>query len=136
MKVSKARVCPYFTCLHAQITCPHFDTHPRMFVCLQAIIGTMGDIDAYQLPDAKGYAAMSRYLLGVSDEERQQRRDEILGTSAKDFKCAAWRACGVESVGRGHMVLDTSTNRTYSARCGGCGEETCGGGGRHCLLGH
>lgn len=26
----------------------------------KAIIGTMGDIDAYQLPDAKGYAAFSR----------------------------------------------------------------------------
>lgn len=29
----------------------------------KAIIGTMGDIDAYQLPDAKGYAAFSRYAL-------------------------------------------------------------------------
>lgn len=46
----------------------------------------MGDIDAYQLPDAKGYSALSRYLLNVSDEERQQRRDEILGTTAADFK--------------------------------------------------
>jgi hypothetical protein len=26
----------------------------------KAIIGTMGDLDAYQLPDAKGYAAFSR----------------------------------------------------------------------------
>ena len=52
----------------------------------QAIIGTMGDIDSYQLPDAKGSSALSRHLLGVTDEERQQRRDEILGTSAKDFK--------------------------------------------------
>jgi Zn-dependent M16 (insulinase) family peptidase len=26
----------------------------------KAIIGTMGDIDAYQLPDAKGYSALSR----------------------------------------------------------------------------
>jgi Zn-dependent M16 (insulinase) family peptidase len=26
----------------------------------KAIIGTMGDIDAYQLPDSKGYAALSR----------------------------------------------------------------------------
>ena len=54
--------------------------------CDQAIIGTMGDIDSYQLPDAKGSSALSRYLLGVTDDERQQRRDEILATSAKDFK--------------------------------------------------
>ena len=46
----------------------------------------MGDIDSYQLPDAKGSSALSRYLLNVTDEERQQRREEILGTSAKDFK--------------------------------------------------
>lgn len=28
----------------------------------------------------------NRYLLGVTDEERQQRRDQILSTSVKDFK--------------------------------------------------
>jgi hypothetical protein len=27
----------------------------------KAIIGTMGDIDAYQLPDSKGYSAFSRW---------------------------------------------------------------------------
>lgn len=52
----------------------------------KAIIGTMGDIDAYQLPDAKGNAAFSRYLLGVTDEERQERREQVLGTTEKDFR--------------------------------------------------
>lgn len=51
----------------------------------KSIIGTIGELDAYQLPDAKGYTAMTRYLLGVSDEERQRMRDEVLGTTAKDF---------------------------------------------------
>lgn len=55
----------------------------------KAIIGTMGDIDTYQLPDAKGYSALSRYLLGVTDDERQVRRDQILATSPKDFKTFA-----------------------------------------------
>lgn len=32
----------------------------------KAIIGTMGDIDAYQLPDSKGYSAFSRYGCGCS----------------------------------------------------------------------
>lgn len=27
-----------------------------------------------------------RYLLGITEEERQQRREEILATSVKDFK--------------------------------------------------
>ena len=54
----------------------------------KAIIGTIGDIDSYQLPDAKGYTAFMRHLLGVTDEERQQRREQILGTTLKDFRSA------------------------------------------------
>ena len=42
------------------------------------IIGAIGAIDAYQLPDAKGFTSMLRYLLGKSDEERQRYRDEVL----------------------------------------------------------
>ena len=52
----------------------------------RAIIGTIGDMDSYQLPDAKGYTAFLRHLLGVSDEERQARREQILGTSVQDFR--------------------------------------------------
>lgn len=75
----------------------------------KAIIGTMGDIDAYQLPDAKGYAALSRYLLGVTDEERQQRRDEILGTSNKDFKSFAEAVAEVTK--KGKVVAVTSAEK-------------------------
>lgn len=52
----------------------------------KAIIGCMGDIDSYMLPDAKGYQAMLRHLLGEGDEYRQKLRDEILSTTTKDFK--------------------------------------------------
>ncbi|XVE93344.1 hypothetical protein REPUB_Repub01dG0183700 [Reevesia pubescens] len=52
----------------------------------KAIIGTIGDVDAYQLPDAKGYSSLVRYLLGITEEERHRRREEILSTSLKDFK--------------------------------------------------
>ncbi|KAI4295632.1 hypothetical protein L6164_035656 [Bauhinia variegata] len=52
----------------------------------KAIIGTIGDVDAYQLPDAKGYSSMLRHLLGITEEERQIRREEILSTRLKDFK--------------------------------------------------
>ncbi|KRX91254.1 Presequence protease 2, chloroplastic/mitochondrial, partial [Trichinella patagoniensis] len=38
------------------------------------------------LPDAKGYSSLLRHLLGVTDEEREIRREEILSTSLKDFK--------------------------------------------------
>jgi Zn-dependent M16 (insulinase) family peptidase len=56
---------------------------------VKAIIGAIGMIDAYQLPDAKGYTAMLRVLMGESDELRQQRRDEILGTTQADFRAFA-----------------------------------------------
>jgi presequence protease len=52
----------------------------------RSIIGTIGDIDAYQLPDAKGFTSMQRYLAGESDDIRQRRRDEILGASVADFR--------------------------------------------------
>ncbi|CAN8275206.1 unnamed protein product [Cochlearia groenlandica] len=52
----------------------------------KAIIGTIGDVDSYQLPDAKGYSSLMRHLLGVTGEERQRKREEILTTSLKDFK--------------------------------------------------
>ncbi|CAM6087081.1 unnamed protein product [Calypogeia fissa] len=52
----------------------------------KAIIGTIGDVDSYQLPDAKGYSSFMRYLMGITEEERQQRREEILSTSLDDFR--------------------------------------------------
>jgi Zn-dependent M16 (insulinase) family peptidase len=51
----------------------------------KAIIGTIGDLDAYQLPDAKGYTALVRHLIGYTDEQRQQWRDEVLATRREDF---------------------------------------------------
>ena len=45
---------------------------------VKAIIGCMGDVDSYLLPDAKGYQAMLRYLLEEDDEYRQKVRDQKL----------------------------------------------------------
>ena len=50
-----------------------------------AIIGMIGDLDAPQQPDGKGFASMSRYLSGMTDDMRQERRDQVLATTAKDF---------------------------------------------------
>jgi Zn-dependent M16 (insulinase) family peptidase len=55
----------------------------------RSIIGTIGDVDAYQLPDAKGYTSMLRYLVGDTDEIRQRIREEILGTTTADFQTFA-----------------------------------------------
>ncbi len=50
------------------------------------IIGTIGEIDTYRLPDAKGFASMQRYLIGDTDEARQRMREEILSTTAADIR--------------------------------------------------
>ena len=56
---------------------------------VKSIIGTIGDIDAYQLPDAKGYSALRRHLIGYTDEMRQKHRDEVLATTTSDFRSFA-----------------------------------------------
>jgi Zn-dependent M16 (insulinase) family peptidase len=66
----------------------------------KSIIGTIGNIDAYQLPDAKGYSALRRYLVNYSDEERQQRRDEVLSTSVADFRALGEVLARLNEVGR------------------------------------
>jgi len=52
----------------------------------KSIIGAIGDLDSHMLPDAKGFSSMVRYLIGDTEENRQQMRDEILNTGAADFK--------------------------------------------------
>jgi len=53
---------------------------------VKSIIGAIGELDAYQLPDAKGFTSMIRYLVGETDPLRQQHRDQLLGTTVADFK--------------------------------------------------
>ncbi len=51
----------------------------------KAIIAAIGDLDAYQLPDAKGYTSMMRTITQRTDEMRQRIRDEVLSTNGEDF---------------------------------------------------
>lgn len=52
----------------------------------KAMIGTIGDFDGYLFPDAKGFLAMTRFLAGDTDAQRQKLRDEVLGTRQDDFR--------------------------------------------------
>ena len=52
----------------------------------KGIIGAIGDIDTYMLPDAKGYISLLQYLSGNNDEDRQRMRDEVLSTTVDDFR--------------------------------------------------
>jgi Zn-dependent M16 (insulinase) family peptidase len=53
------------------------------------IIGLIGQLDFYQLPDAKGYTSLVRCLTGITEEKRQQLRDEILGTTLAGVRAFA-----------------------------------------------
>ena len=66
----------------------------------KAIIGTIGDFDSYQLPDAKGYTSMVRHLTGIDDGYRQKIRDEVLATNAECFAGFAKMLDEVAAAGR------------------------------------
>jgi len=53
------------------------------------IIGLIGQLDFYLLPDAKGYTSLVRHLSGVTDESRQQLRAEILSTTMAEVRSFA-----------------------------------------------
>ena len=65
----------------------------------RAIIGAIGAIDAYQLPDAKGYTSLTRYLTGETDERLQRFRDQALATTTADFRRLADALEGVKAAG-------------------------------------
>lgn len=56
---------------------------------VKGIIGAIGRLDTYRLPDARGYTSMLRYLSGTTDELRQRIRDQILSTGTADFRAFA-----------------------------------------------
>lgn len=65
----------------------HLDLSERELT--RAIVGAIGDLDAYLLPDAKGMASLTRYLTDDQEALRQQMREEILGTTQKHFQTFA-----------------------------------------------
>ncbi|MBT3188542.1 MAG: peptidase M16 [Anaerolineae bacterium] len=67
------------------------------------IIGTIGGLDIYRLPDAKGRTSMSRYLTDISDEFLQKYRNEVLATTQDDFKSFATSLAKAKDVG--HLVV-------------------------------
>lgn len=50
-----------------------------------AIVGAIGELDAYLLPDAKGSLAFSRILRNDTEDARARFREEILGTTPEDM---------------------------------------------------
>ena len=77
-------------------------------------LGVIGRMDAYQLPDARGHSALMRHLLGVTQAERQQRREEVLGTTLADIR-AFGEAVACVSGPAGRVVAVTNADRAAAA---------------------
>mmetsp|Transcript_15906 Transcript_15906/g.20899 ORF Transcript_15906/g.20899 Transcript_15906/m.20899 type:complete len:1105 (+) Transcript_15906:153-3467(+) len=57
----------------------------------KAIIGAIGDMDSPKMPDQEGFESFQHYLRGESVASRQAWRDEVINTTAADFKAFAQR---------------------------------------------
>jgi len=66
----------------------------------RSVIGALNGVDPYQLPDAKGLTSLTRYLVGLTEVERQKLRDELFATTATDFRNFADVMDGVRDRGR------------------------------------
>ncbi len=68
--------------------CAHYLENVRLSEAdiTRAVVGTIGDVDHYLLPGDRGAAAFSRWITGDTDEDRQRRREEILGAGLSDFR--------------------------------------------------
>lgn len=51
----------------------------------RSLIGVIGEFDRSKLPGALGYTSMMRYLTGVTGQERQRIREEVLSTQSRHF---------------------------------------------------
>lgn len=78
---------------NVQGTLAVFDDAARHLACKKpdqreleaAIIGAIGELDTYLLPEAKGTAALYRHIAGDTMKRRERLRQEILSTKAEDF---------------------------------------------------
>jgi Zn-dependent M16 (insulinase) family peptidase len=55
----------------------------------RSIIGTIGQIDSYRLPDAKGFVSLQRHLLKETDATHQALRDEVMTTGPAEIRAFA-----------------------------------------------
>ena len=66
----------------------------------RSIIGAIGEVDRYLLPDAKGLISMQRHLVGDSDRARQEMREELLSADGDDLRTLADALAKVAASGR------------------------------------
>ena len=66
----------------------------------RSIIGTIGQIDTYRLPDAKGFVSLQRHLLKDTDATLQTLRDEVLTTGPAEIRAFADALDAIAAHGR------------------------------------
>jgi Zn-dependent M16 (insulinase) family peptidase len=101
-----------------------YDKTSEFLACLEideaeitrSIIGAIGELDTYLLPDAKGFTSLARWLAKVSDEDLQRQRDEVLGTKAADFHHLGDALHTVREHGRVAVVGDTAALKAVEAK--------------------
>ena len=69
----------------------------------RSIIGSLNGVDPYQLPSAKGFTSLTRYLIDQTEIDRQQLRDELFAATTADFRNFADVMDGVRD--RGQIVV-------------------------------
>lgn len=69
----------------------------------RSVIGAIGEVDQYLLPDAKGLVSLQRHLRGDTEEARQAIRDSILSAGKKDLADLADALAEVAK--HGHVVV-------------------------------
>lgn len=65
----------------------------------KAIVGAIGEIDQYRLPDAAGHISFLRRLTGQTPDDLQVIREEVLGTTESHFRAFAELLDGVRDKG-------------------------------------
>ncbi|HHY50102.1 MAG TPA: peptidase M16, partial [Alphaproteobacteria bacterium] len=91
---------------------------------IRSIIGVIGTIDTYRLPDAKGFTSLLFELSGETEELRQQRREEVLGATARDFLALAEALDQLARHGRVVVLGPESAIRAANDERGGFLEVT------------
>ncbi|MDR1125247.1 MAG: insulinase family protein [Deltaproteobacteria bacterium] len=86
------------------------DNPPDRRALEASIIGAIGELDSYLLPEAKGKVAFGRALTGSTPEIRAQVRDEVFSATAEHFRlfgqALAGALPGAGAVGLGGQDLE------------------------------
>jgi Zn-dependent M16 (insulinase) family peptidase len=85
-----------------------------------SIVGAIGELDAYLLPDAKGAAALTRRLCADTVERRQRLREEMLSTTPAHFRefggaLEAFTGQGILCVLGGNALEKLAAERGWTA---------------------